>query len=481
VSHRTLAVSVVFLAVFSMGFARETDIDFWWHLRTGQLIAETGHVPKIDPFSYTAAGRPWVAHEWLWELTAFHLYELGGYRLLVLLSALVVTAAYAVLYRLLRRLGTNEIFSALLVLWAVALAVPNFGVRPRELTHLFFGVFLSLLLGRRSATSRSLWLLPPTMLLWVNLHGAFVVGLAVLGIVFLGEVADWLRGRAAFPRLLALVSAATVVAACANPHGPAMLFYPFRYFVDAENPSFQIVTEFASPDFHDPMLLLLAAGLLCFMLLPPQRGFALVDALLIAAFTAQALVSARQVSLCAMILAPQLAERLRDRWAFTRERGSSRLPPFARAANVVLLLLLAVAGAISLTRPEVADRLQLGAAPDTSNVPVAGARFIEENALPDPIFHHQAWGGYLIHRWYPKRRVFIDGRIDMYGPEICEKYLAVSTVRPNWSAVLEEYGISTALVPKDSAISALLRGAGWTLVFRGELEAVYARRRPAEG
>jgi hypothetical protein len=70
----------------------------------------------------------------------------------------------------------------------------------------------------------------------------------------------------------------------------------------------------------------------------------------------------------------------------------------------------------------------------------------------------------------------IDGRVDMYGPEISEKYLQVAAVKPGWARVLEEYRIRTVLVPKDSAMSTLLEASGgWNLVFRGELEHVYTR------
>src|SRR5262245_23815299 len=136
-SHRILVVIAILLSIFTYDLARPTDIDFWWHLRTGRLIAESHEVPRVDPFSFTAAGRPWVAPDWLWELGVFRLYGIGGYRAAVLLSALIVTLAYAVLYRLLRHLGANEIAAAGLVLWAAVLVVPNLGVRPREFTVLF--------------------------------------------------------------------------------------------------------------------------------------------------------------------------------------------------------------------------------------------------------------------------------------------------------------------------------------------------------
>ena len=109
-THRRLLVVVLFLVIFSFDVARTTDIDFWWHLKTGELIAQTHAVPRTDPFSYTADGRPWVVHEWLWELAAFIVYGYGGYVALVLLSATIVTLAYAILCCLLRRLGANEIF-----------------------------------------------------------------------------------------------------------------------------------------------------------------------------------------------------------------------------------------------------------------------------------------------------------------------------------------------------------------------------------
>ena len=66
--QRRLLVILLFLCVFSYNFTIPTDIDFWWHLKTGELIATTGVIPTTDPFSYTVPGRPWVAHEWLWEL-----------------------------------------------------------------------------------------------------------------------------------------------------------------------------------------------------------------------------------------------------------------------------------------------------------------------------------------------------------------------------------------------------------------------------
>src|SRR5262245_31543036 len=123
-THRGLLLVVVFGAILSLELARETDMDFWWHVRTGDLIAQSAAVPVTDPFSFTARGRRWIVLEWLWDVVIAGLCRRGGYALAVGVSSLVVALTYAVLYRLLRRLGANEFVAALLTLWSAALALP---------------------------------------------------------------------------------------------------------------------------------------------------------------------------------------------------------------------------------------------------------------------------------------------------------------------------------------------------------------------
>jgi hypothetical protein len=144
---------------------------------------------------------------------------------------------------------------------------------------------------------------------------------------------------------------------------------------------------------------------------------------------------------------------------------------------VILAGLVATGVGLAWT-PTVAARLQLGAEPSTANLPVAGAQFIEQHHLPGPIFNFQPWGGYLIYRWYPNpdRRVFIDGRIDMYGSAIGAEYDAVTSVQPDWKAVLDKHGIQTILIDRGDPLSTLLvADGGWERVFQGSVEEVFVR------
>lgn len=481
-NHRRLLLIVTFMVIASFDLARETDIDFWWHLRTGELIAQSGAVPTADPFSYTAHGQPWVVHEWLWELVVYHLYQRGGYVLAVLLSAVMVTLTYAILYHLLRRLGANERLAVVLVLGAAALGLPNLGVRPRELSFLFLTVYLHRLVLYREGRVRTLWLLPLLMLLWANVHGGFVLGLSLIALFAAGALIEWWFLGAAAPRHVAAAGIATVLAAMVNPSGPQLLLYPLGYYSEARNPSFSIVTEFQSPNFHQPLMLLFAGSLALFLALGVRRArHNVVEWLVGTAFIVQALVSVRQVAVCAIVMTPLLVVSLCERYAWARELPPPRQARPLIVLNWVLLAGLVVAGVLFARRPQIAHKLQFGSQPNARNLPVAGVQFIEEHALAEPIFNSQPWGGYLIYRWYPQRRVFMDGRIDMYGPSITEEYLQVVTIKPQWRAVLDKYGVQTLLIEKDSALSVLLLAdGGWERVFEGEVEDVFVRRSAKE-
>ena len=90
---------VLLLGLCGMTARNAVDPDLWWHLRTGQIIVETGHVPHSDPFSFTRAGHPWVAHEWLSEVVFYQLWKHGGAATLIVFSALITTAGFMLLYR----------------------------------------------------------------------------------------------------------------------------------------------------------------------------------------------------------------------------------------------------------------------------------------------------------------------------------------------------------------------------------------------
>src|SRR5215211_4514207 len=161
--------------------------DFWWHLATGRIIATTGAIPIADSFSYTRAGQPFYDQSWLAQLFMYRLYQIGGVPLLIVVQALVIALAYGLLLRLcMRRTGHVRLSVGLPLLTTLPLSASNWFVRPQSYVPPIFAAFLMILTEYRLAISRRLWLLPLLMALWVNIHGTFVLGLALIGITFVG-------------------------------------------------------------------------------------------------------------------------------------------------------------------------------------------------------------------------------------------------------------------------------------------------------
>src|SRR6202521_5641889 len=191
---------VLLLGLFGMTARPATDPDLWWHLRTGQLIVETGHVPHTDPFSFTRAGHAWVSHEWLSEVVLYELWKHGGAAALIVFSAIITTAGFMLLYlRCLLWGGAKHWAAAATVLGALASA-PSWGVRPQMFTFTLASLLLCLLdsgnkSGDKKDRRRLLFWIPPLFLLWLNLHAGFALGLALLLAYGLGLIMDTAAGN----------------------------------------------------------------------------------------------------------------------------------------------------------------------------------------------------------------------------------------------------------------------------------------------
>ena len=215
-----IALAIFLLAVClpSIGSA-----DFWWHLRTGQLIFETHSVPHTDPFSFTAFGRPWIAHEWLSELIIYSLYRLVGFPGLLIAVSAVTTLAFGAMTWSSQGAWLARVPALALALWA---SRPTFSIRPQAFSLLLFAVFYVLLdAHRRTGSLRPLLFLPPLTLLWVNLHGAYILGPALILLFLAGSALDSLvrvpgvRPLGAQAKALALAAPACLLLVPLNPNG----------------------------------------------------------------------------------------------------------------------------------------------------------------------------------------------------------------------------------------------------------------------
>ncbi len=472
---RQTFVIVLFLGLFAMTLRPVADPDFWWHLRTGQLIAETGTIPHTEPFSHTVLGKTWIAHEWLAELAFFYLYRMGGFGLLIFVFSLIISAAFLLVY--LRCPGRPYAagFSALLAALASA---PLWGVRPQMLSLLLTAVFLFLLdIFHEKQHWQSLFPLPFLTVLWVNLHAGYFLGFAIIGLYIAGEAVEILKSLSHKERpslrptlLLAATLAACVLAALANPNTYHILTYPFETLTS--NAMMQFIQEWFSPDFHQTEWIPLAVLILALIAAPflGRRPVPLTRLLLVVFFAFAALRSMRFVPLFALTAIPLLAEQLAG---LTRAGPQVRPPPlFSRWLNPLLVVFVLLAAGLRFL-----SVLQGQAASEAETYPQAAVNWIEENHPKGHLYNTYGWGGYLIWRLYPEYPVYIDGRADVYGDEFIYDYLRIYSAQPGWETALDEADVGVALVEPGSGLAnTLYQSPGWQVVFEDEQSVIFTRK-----
>jgi len=481
---------ILLFGLLAMTARSATDPDLWWHLRTGQWIVETGHVPHSDPFSFTRAGHAWVSHEWLSEVAFYELWKHGGAALLIVFSAIVTTAGFMLLYlRCLLYGGKKHWAAAATVLGALASA-PSWGVRPQMFTFTLASLLLFLLeSGNKKDRRRLLLWIPPLFLLWLNLHAGFALALALLfayGVGLIVETAvgstPWTNTRPIILRVLLLLLACLALVPL-SPAGAQLYRYPFDTLRSSGMRSF--IVEWFSPDFHDwlyrPFLLV---WLLLLIALASSRarpkGRVIVPLLLT---SLAALDAVRHIPIFILVATPVIAAALPvatgSRAASPHVTKSARrgapifswFQPSFNLAVVILIAVFALVKWVSLARNQDAREAEL--------FPQKAVAFLRASDQPRRIFVYYDWGGYAIWKLYPEYRVFVDGRADLYGDDLLHQFKTALQIRSGWRDVLDGWKVEAVLMPPSCALSqALILDPKWHVAFIDSKAIILVRTNP---
>lgn len=468
-SPRWIFALILLFGLLAMTARHAIDPDLWWHLRTGQWIVESGTVPRVDPFSFTRAGHAWVSHEWLSEVVFYEIWSHLGFGGLITFSAVITTAGFLLLY--LRCGGTSYWAAAVTSLGALASA-PAWGVRPQMFTF----AFASLLLWLLDRSERRAWVLlaiPPLFLLWLNLHAGFALGPALLLAYGLGLLVEVALGdsawRLAGPTILRVAAVLVVCLALVplNPSGVQLYRYPFDTLLSSSMRSF--IVEWSSADFHQgryaPYLLVWLV-LLAVLGLGKSRPAARV--LLPLVLTAGlSLDAVRHIAILVLLAVPVIAKGLSGMPVPTQSRRRRIQPAF------VALAILLMAG-FAVTRWAVLIRSQ--AAAEAEALPEKAVEVLRAGNYGERLLAYYDWGGYSIFKLYPKYRVFVDGRADLYGDDLLHQFETAAQVRAGWRQVLDRWKLQVVLVPLNSALAqALMLDPDWRVQYRDARAVVLVR------
>jgi hypothetical protein len=477
VSLSSLFPLVLLLGLLGMTARPATDPDLWWHLRTGQWIMQTGHIPHSDPFSFTRAGNPWVSHEWLSEIAFYEIWKHSGEAGLIIFSAIVTTVGFMLLY--LRCLSKPPWATAAVTLGALA-AAPTWGVRPQMFTFALASLLLWLLEGGRERPRLLLWI-PPLFLLWLNLHAGFALGpvlLAAFGVGLIWEVAVgdtlWQEARPYFCHIAVVVGACLALVPL-NPSGTQLYRYPIDVLRSAEMRSF--IGEWLPPDFHQlrylPVFLMWIALLWALSSSQPKPKARVLVPLFLT-FLAS-LDAVRHIPLMVLLAAPVIAaafpggSSIRG-LAWVEPTASPDRSRFTFGAAVLLLM-----AGFTVARWDNLVRQQ--ARVETEQFPARAVEFLTSHPLPGRLFAYYDWGGYAIWKLYPEYRVFVDGRADLYGDDLLHQFRQVAELHDGWAKVLDQRGIQVVLVPPSGALAqGLLLDSRWHAEYQDSQAILFLRK-----
>jgi hypothetical protein len=461
------------------------DADIGWHIRTGEQILATHSVPRTDFFSSTLQGQPWIAWEWFYDVVLGVLHRAMGLNGVVWLAAVIISSTFAVLLSQLLKRGTGLPVAVVLLMVTLGAASIHLFARPHIVSWLFSLLwFIALERWEQGNAARwLLWIFPVSTVLWVNLHGGWLFGIALLAVYCGASMVESLRTADVFERIraaarargMALALVASALATFVNPYGWRLHAHIYRYLGDRY--LMDRIDEFHSPDFHGWA----------------QRCFALIVILVLIAFAGSrrklrlshmlvtllavyaGMYASRSLPVSSMLLVLVAGPILWENLASFAERPGTGGPlrkcatgfsSFAARAGAqefqlrghVWPVLAAVAAlGVCLHGGLLGARQVARAQFDPQHLPVSAGEFLAEEQSSEPVLAPDAWGGYLIYRLYPQRRVVIDDRHDLYGPERFREYLTLMQVEPGWKDVLQKWRVRTLLLPARSTLANMLR------------------------
>lgn len=524
-------------ATAALFWVRVLDPDVLMHLRTGHWILQHRQIPRADIFSANAAGRPWTTHEWLWEVLAYSGYRVAQWNALYALRLALITGALGFSIWAAIRAGVSASAAIAASLLAVGSLAFFAEIRPQLASECFFG--LTLLLVQAIITSQApanqpapdvtpppphptlngRIAIPITLLcllfaLWSNVHGAVLLGFAVLGC---GLLAAAISRQWHTLRALAITTAICVLAAMCNPHGIGIYTFPFKV-VGQESSRMQIY-DWSRPDIRWPfwLLVLLSAALTAMQLLPspgkfvsrdetpaPKEGHRkehsktvaqaallrlqpqqspletakLFHYLLLLLLAVVAIVSRRQIPFFALVAITPCALGIES--ILVRRRLPARQQWLAQLAAMLLSALSLPFAFHCYT--SAGHTLGLRLAPN--RFPEIAANRLANLHTQGALLNDYNDGGFLIWRLYPEWPVTMDSRVEVYGPELVEQYEQVWSGASNWPDILRQWQVEAILgrieitrtLPKHNLYHELAASPDWALVYWDENSQLFLKR-----
>ncbi len=486
-NSRTYVVGFICIWLGLLAVGREKmlrDPGTFWHTVVGEDILTTMSLPRADGYSFTCLGHPWIAQQWLGEIGMAVVHRVAGLDGLLAVAAGIIAMVYAGVGA---RLRQAEIRAPVVgVVLMLLLAASAFHFFPRPHLGTLAGMYLCYsMLGDvesgRARWSRLLWL-PVVMVVWTNVHGGALGGLATILFVLIGWLVRPMDGRSTI--MVGVAAACCIVAVLVNPYGAALPALWVGLMGSIVLP--QLMIE------HAPLKLLSADGVMVVAL----AGVYLV-------VLARSWPANRRVTwLIPLVWLVMTLSRVRHGplFAITAGIAIAEMAPFARLGGLMepgkrdrgwwgaiaglrvapcgLMLLVLLVQRAGLPVPVVGKGW---ARPPADYWPIETTEALASLARESPgrvrLFNDMLFGGYLIYRapWLP---VYLDDRCELYGDQGLLTYTRACADPAYFDAIAAYENLDAALVIARTTLDAhLASSAGWRRLASDHASSLYVRTR----
>ena len=495
------------------------DTDLWCHLKAGEYIVKNFNVPRYDIFSYTLQNVKWIDHEWLAQVIFYLTFIQFGFIGLNLLKVIIISLCFSALFLLATR-GKKIIFAVFFILLAVlALGYRSF-LRPEMFSYLLLCIFLYTLdsIGNyiirdpsaypsklslkkpnfsgpcrpqdqeKSAQSfcrrqiflekgKVLYILPVLQVVWVNLHGYFIIGPILIFLYFIGEVFSGNKTKA---KILGIVLIGAILACLLNPYFYKGALYPIRVLLDAFGAKrlfIQNVYELAMPiksGFGRYIFFWAFSILSSLTFFINRRSAKLTHIFIFSISFFAAYFALRNMPIFIFLAMPLAAINLNS--VMAKDNKEKRFYPLA-ALIIFGMMYFFLSNKFYIftgqypfkkTESKVSEFL----------IPSRSCDFLEDNAIKGRIFNTIDFGHYIAYRFYPERRIFIDSRTELYKDSFYDLYLRSQNYPDEWAGLHKRYNFEIVLLRHlfsgaERLLRYLYNNTEWALVYYDENSAIF--------
>jgi tetratricopeptide (TPR) repeat protein len=470
-----LTLFVVFVSTTKI-----SDYDFWWHLKNGEIIYNTGNILSTDSYSYTFFGEKQFNGEWLADLLLYLSYKSGGFLGVNILKVSMVMLTFLFLFFSLRSMSSDErtgFYTSVIILILVLLSIRArlFNVRPFFFSYLFLSIFLFVITHYdKNKDKRILYLLPLIEVLWANMSKGAFFGPLLLSLFVIGE---YVNRRPDFSLVITL--AAVVLSSMLSPETYRIYLLPFgiaaadkNITVDEHQPlSFQALWGYYGFKYTFAYQLIVLGSLIYFIFFKGWKN--LYHLMLFIAFFIPSIMMIRMIDFFSLTAGILLVKPLDwvSRIAI-RPDGKGRF-----AISIAVSILISGITFVTVS----SSRSYLGFAPKEDTFPEEALAFLDKEGIDGRLFNSYAFGGYIIWR-SPDRKVFIDGRGHhyLYSNDFSRDYRRIIKNANDWKSAERLWGFDYAVLEYERMRGYfpehLNKNPDWALVYWDNHSAVYLKR-----